>query len=131
MKETILLIEPDRLFARTCLKALEGNGYEVNVAASAQAAISSADSNEPDLVVLEIELARHNGIEFLYEFRSYADWLNVPVIIYSHVSASHFKLMQKEMQLLGVKRYFEKSKTSLAELVTAVADELANAAVKY
>lgn len=124
MASVILLIEPNKLFAQNTKRALVANGHTVNVATSAQAAIASADEQMPALVVLEIELAKHNGIEFLYEFRSYADWQNIPVIIYSHLPESRFKLMPKQLKLLGVDHYFDKAKTSLKELVLAVASEL-------
>lgn len=125
MKE-ILLVEPNKLFAQTCQKALVASGYNVSLAASAQSAIASADEKKPDLVILELQLAKHNGIEFLYEFRSYADWQKVPIIIYSQIPPSRFSTMQKELALLGVSQYFDKSKTSLAKLTQAVASEIKN-----
>lgn len=131
MSSTILIVEPKKLLAEALCKALSPSDYLVNVATSAQTAIASADDDLPDLVILEIELARHNGIEFLYELRSYADWLDVPVIVYSHVSPSRFKLTGKELGALGVKRYFDKSKTSLAELIATVDSELADAPVSH
>lgn len=124
MTPVILLIEPNKLFAQNVQKILAASGYKVGVSASAASAISSADEQKPMLVILEIELAKHNGIEFLYEFRSYADWLDIPVIIYSHVPPSKFKLMPKQLKLLGVNQYFDKSKTGLKELALAVASEL-------
>lgn len=124
MKPKILLVEPNKLFTQNISKALAASGYEVRLAASAQAAIASADDQKPELVILEIELAKHNGIEFLYEFRSYADWQEIPVIIYSHVPASRFKLMPKQLKLLEVNQYLDKSKTGLKELALAVASEL-------
>ncbi len=124
MTSVILLIEPNKLFAQNTKKALEISGYTVNIAVSAQAAIASADEQMPALVILEIELAKHNGIEFLYEFRSYADWQSIPVMIYSHLPQSRFKLMPKQLKLLGIDHYFDKAKTSLKELTLAVASEL-------
>lgn len=127
MSTTILLIEPDKVLAQTCKKTLEINSYTVHLATDTRAAIASADSKKPDLVILEIELARHNGIEFLYEFRSYADWQDVPVIIYSHVPASRFGSAQKQLKLLSVSHYLDKSKVGLEELMQAVASELEDA----
>lgn len=123
----ILLVEPNKLFAQTIQKSLAKSGYKVRLATGASAAIASADEQKPDLVVLEIQLAKHNGIEFLYEFRSYPDWQGVPVIIYSQIPPSRFKLMQKELTLLGIYSYFDKTKTSLARLLAAVASELNDA----
>lgn len=122
----ILLIEPNKIFVQAYIQALEKSGYEIKHVTGAQAAIASADEQKPDLVILEIELAKHNGIEFLHEFRSYHEWQNVPVIINSNVPPGKFAKSGQELELLGVSRYFYKPKTSLADLTAAVAGELTN-----
>lgn len=120
----ILLVEPNKLFAQTCQQALTASGFRVELAASAQAAITSADAYMPDLVILEIQLAKHNGIEFLYEFRSYTEWQDIPVIINSNVPPAKFTNSGQELALLGVDRYLYKPKTSLTKLISTVASEL-------
>lgn len=121
----ILLIEPDRLLAESYVQALQHDGHEVNAASSAQAAIMAADATPPDIVVLELQLVGHSGIEFLYEFRSYTDWQKVPVIIQTHVPPHEFtdswQILQDE---LGVEDYLYKPRTSLSQLVTAVGGQL-------
>ncbi len=66
----ILLIEPDRLQAASYRGALERAGHRVAHAVSAQNAVHEADAKMPYLVVLELQLPVHNGVEFMYEFRS-------------------------------------------------------------
>jgi two-component system phosphate regulon response regulator PhoB len=121
----ILLIEPDRLLAESYVQALQSDGHRVNAASGAQAAIMTADATTPDLVVLELQLVKHSGIEFLYEFRSYPDWQSIPVLIQTHVPRSEFadnwQLLQQE---LGVKAYLYKPRTSLRELVSSVSEHL-------
>jgi DNA-binding response OmpR family regulator len=120
---TILLIEPDALLARTYQAALETAGYTVMVRAGAQAAITAADEEHPDVVVMELQLIQHSGVEFLYEFRSYADWLNVPVIILSHVAPGDLAGAHEILrQQLGVQEYLYKPHTSLRTLVRSVAE---------
>lgn len=130
-KPTILLIESNKILAQTYQTALESAGYKVDLAANAQAAIAGADEGRPDLVILELELARHNGIEFLYEFRSYTDWQSVPVIINSSIKPEKFLSSQKQLELLGVSRYLYKLNASLDTLVAAVASELEYAAISH
>ncbi len=121
----ILLIEPDRLLAGSYVQALRDAGHEVSAASGAQAAIMTADAAVPDLVVLELQLVGHSGIEFLYEFRSYPDWQDIPVLVQTHVPRSEFAdnwhLLQQE---LGVRDYLYKSRTSLRDLVSAVHEHL-------
>jgi DNA-binding response OmpR family regulator len=96
-------------------------GHEVQAAGSAQAAIMSADVIRPDLVILELQLVEHSGIEFLYEFRSYPEWQAVPVIVQSQVPPAEFagswQLLQDE---LGVRAYLYKPRTALVQLLSDV-----------
>lgn len=125
----ILLIEPDRVLAESYVQALLHAGHEVQAAGGAQAAVMSADAILPDIVILELQLVEHSGIEFLYEFRSYADWQQVPVIIHSQVPPAEFsdnrQLLQEE---LGVQTYLYKPRTSLEELLATVNGHLPVAA---
>ncbi len=122
MSSRLLLIEPDRVLAATYKRALTADReYMVMKANGAQAAVRLADIKTPDLVILELQLIAHSGIEFLYEFRSYSEWQNIPVIVHSMVPFAEFRhsweLMTHE---LGVVSYLYKPDTSLAHLVEAV-----------
>lgn len=116
----VLLIEPDRLLAATYQRALQNDGHQVATAVSAQAAVQVADRQKPDVVVLEMELSRHNGVEFLYEFRSYHEWLTVPVIIHSFVPPEELAAAPTLQRELGVVRLLYKPATTLAQLCSAV-----------
>src|SRR5688500_605476 len=96
----IVLIEHDRILARTYQRAL--TPHAVIVARSAQAAVSAMDSEVPDLVILELQLGRHNGIELLYELRSYPDWQMVPVVIHTLVAPGTIELSGDVLKGLGV-----------------------------
>ena len=114
----ILILEPDRILADIYRTTLEGDGHEVLMCASAQSAIFAADAIKPDLVIMELQLINHSGIEFLYEFRSYPEWQSTPVIVLSSVPPAEFadskQLLTEE---LGVTDYYYKPKTSLKDLL--------------
>lgn len=117
----ILLVEPDRVLAKTYAETLIAAGYHVVAAATAQSAIQAADALQPDLVILELQLVEHSGIEFLYEFRSYVDWQKVPVLINSHVPPAEFNDAAEQMRTeLGVSDYLYKPHTNLRQLLAAV-----------
>jgi DNA-binding response OmpR family regulator len=125
----ILLLEPDKLLANTYLKALQAAGYEVDVCHAAQSAIHSADKVKPDIVIVELQLVSHSGIEFLYEFRSYADWQDVPIIILTNVPVNEFvSCEQLLMNEMNVKLYLYKPHTSLRKLLQSI-NELTSANV--
>jgi DNA-binding response OmpR family regulator len=117
----VLLVEPDRMLADIYLEALADSGFDVMYAPNAQGGIIVADAVKPDLIILELQLVEHSGIEFLYELRSYGDWQHIPVIINSIVPPAEFNgshnLLKKE---LGVTNYLYKPDSSLKELVSLV-----------
>lgn len=122
----VLIIEPDRILAKEYKKAFEIAGLEVRCSNNAQEAIIKIDKKTPDVVILEIQLAGHSGIEFLHEFRSYDDWTKVPVFIYSSVPEYAFAVDPKLWTTFGIKRYFYKPKTPINQLIGAVKETLSN-----
>lgn len=122
---TLLLLEPDRLLAETYYQALITAGYDVSVCPSAQTAVLAADIITPDLVIVELQLVEHSGIEFLYEFRSYLEWQDTPVVIHTYVPPTEFNGNSKLMaQQLGVKAYLYKPHTTLQQLLKTVNQQL-------
>lgn len=114
----VLLVEPDKPLAKTYANALTKAGYVVQVATNSQEAINKADSVLPNAVILELQLVGHSGIEFLYEFRSYADWQGVPVLI--HTNVPYMELENSWSLLtshLGVSGYRYKPDTNLKTLI--------------
>jgi DNA-binding response OmpR family regulator len=117
----VLLIEPDAVLARIYMQALQHVGHVVEHAYSAQDAINAADGLSPDVVVLELQLAVHNGIEFLHEFRSYSEWQGVPVVINTHLTPSAMASVQPILERdFGVTACLYKPRTSLQQLISIV-----------
>lgn len=118
----ILLVEPSRDLANTIKEALERDGIQAKVAYTAQQAIKVADQGQGALeaVVIELLMPRHNGLEFIYEFRSYADWLNTPIIIYSQLSSEELGLRSALKKEMGVVAHLYKPTTSLDQLVSEI-----------
>lgn len=119
----ILIIEPQVALAERYQRVLAKLG-SVEVASGAQAAIESADAKTPDIVILELLLIDHSGVEFLYEFRSYAEWQSVPIIILSLLMPSQLAKYQPSLNQLGVVKILSKADTSVAALRNSVASEL-------
>lgn len=117
----ILLIEPDRVLAETYAQAILLAGHKVAVAPGAQSGILVADQFQPDIVITELQLVEHSGIEFLYEFRSYPEWQDVPVIIQTQVPPHEFnsslELLKKE---LSISEYLYKPEATLEKLTKII-----------
>jgi DNA-binding response OmpR family regulator len=122
----VLVIEASKRLRDIYAAALKDAGYDADISSSAQTAVNVADKHRPDLVLLELQLGRHNGIEFLYEFRSYPEWQDVPVIIHSIVPPTEFQEDSIVYKKLKISAYLYKPHTSLQKLLRTVDSELKN-----
>ena len=124
----VLLIEPDIGLAKSYAIALGRAGHRATICTSAQSAINACDKKLPDVVLMELQIADHNGIEFLYEFRSYPEWQLIPVIVLSIVSPQEFGDKSVLREELGVSSYLYKPTASLKQVVGSVEDLVASSA---
>ena len=123
MKAKILLIEPDRRLAESYAYALGHAGFHVTACAGSRNAIIVADEIKPDLIITEIRLVKHSGIEFLYELRSYSDWQCTPVIINTFVHPSELNKSHDLIKnSLNVSKILYKPEANLKQLITAAQD---------
>lgn len=122
----ILVVEPNRDLAAAITRYIRQTvaGLETYSAHDSQQAIHQADEARPDCVILELAMAEHNGLAFLQEFRSYADWTDIPVIVYSQISAEQIGLSSLAWQKHGVVEYLYKPTVSLAQLQRAINEVL-------
>lgn len=116
----VLLVEPDVVLAKLYRQAFEDSGWQVSWAPGAQAAVDAADDARPDVVVLELQLVEHSGIEFLYEFRSYLEWQTIPVIAHTLVPPTAFADLSVLVHELGVSTYHYKPNTNIAQLMSSI-----------
>lgn len=121
----IIVVEADRTLGRLYQQAISDDGHTVQLLHDAQAAISAIDEQRPALIVLDIMLGEHNGVEFLYELRSYPEWDGIPVILHTVVPSSHPGLGHYWWSQLGIVSYLYKPNTSLQQLRQAVSRQLA------
>lgn len=116
----VLVVEPDKRVAKNLRTALESAGHLVRCESSAEAAIHAADDKTPDAIVLELHLKVHNGIEFLYELRSYPEWQDVPVVVYSLTHPEQFVSDESVLHQLGITEVLYKPAVRLDQVVKAV-----------
>lgn len=79
-KPTILVVEDDAAVRNLIVTALEAHGYRHIVAATGRAAIASAATNAPDVILLDLGLPDIDGIEVVRNVRS---WTQTPIIVVS------------------------------------------------
>jgi two-component system, OmpR family, response regulator VicR len=116
----VLLIEPNVVNAKQYISACEHEHTHIAHVTDAQSAIVLVDEQKFDVIVLELLLKKHNGLEFLYELRSYADSQHIPVLLHTMVSPSQFTTDETLLTELGVVDYLYKPETSLTQLASAL-----------
>lgn len=115
----ILLVEDDAWLSDLYFDALSKSSVVVR-ADSAEQALEIIDVNEIDLIVLDMFLPGHNGIELLHEIASYDDSANIPVVILSAVHGREFNLANNRWHHYGVVEYLYKPETKPRQLVEVV-----------
>jgi CheY-like chemotaxis protein len=127
MTPKILLVEPNLTSQSAVIRAL--SDCDVVVASNADSAMEKvANNTSVSAVIMELSLAGHSGMEFLYEFRTYSDWAQVPIIIYSTIRLQDDVLMSNAWDKLNIQAYLYKPNASLKKLKNEIQRALAVAA---
>jgi two-component system response regulator RegX3 len=79
-RRMILIVEDEESISEPLAAALEREGYEIEVAPTAEVALDAVRSKEPDLVLLDVMLPDGDGREILRDIRSRG---STPVIMLS------------------------------------------------
>jgi PAS domain S-box-containing protein len=83
-KMPLVLIVDDEVPAREILASyLEPEGFRVEIACSAEEALSKARELRPDAITLDILMPNSNGFEALLSLKSAPDTANIPIIVVS------------------------------------------------
>lgn len=117
----ILLIDHHKTTSKLLGSKLD-NSDIIDVAQNADLAINMAAENNYDLVIMEMSLEGHSGLEFLYEFKSYKDWIDIPIIVYSMLKLEPEVVNSRAWQDLKIINYFYKPETSVDNLLSAIND---------
>ena len=116
----VLIIEPSKELAGVISQALKKAGIESKQVHTSEQAILAAEDKDLQAIIIEPLIPKHNGLEFIYEFRSYADWFDVPIIIYSQLSREEFVLNPALKKDLGIFSHLYKPTASLKKLISEV-----------
>jgi two-component system chemotaxis sensor kinase CheA len=115
----ILVVDDSRSTRAFEQSLLEGAGYEVDVAASAQEAIEKAHQRRYGLFVVDVEMPGMNGFEFTAATRADSMLRTVPVVLVTSLSSPEYRRHGLEV---GASALIVKSKFDRAEFVRVVAD---------
>jgi len=86
-KRRILLIDDEPTMVKTVGKRLEVSGYEVLIAMDALEALTKARSENPDIIVLDMNLPTMNGFEICRALKQDSSINQIPIIIFTSQAA--------------------------------------------
>ena len=101
-RKTVLVVEDDVDLRAALRAALEQEGFAVESAGDGLTALRKVRQLAPDLVILDLNMPRMGGEEFLYAWRTGGETPGVPVIAITAVSRA---LRPRD---LGVEAFFPK-----------------------
>jgi two-component system response regulator (stage 0 sporulation protein F) len=81
----ILIVDDEEVIRILYTEELEEEGYEVVTTGSGHGLIEVIEVEKPDLVVLDIKMAEHDGLDLLQDIRK--DFYNIPVVLCSAYSS--------------------------------------------
>jgi two-component system, OmpR family, KDP operon response regulator KdpE len=98
----VLVVDDEPQILRALQTNLRGAGYEVDTAATAEAALAAAAMRPPDAVILDLVLPDRSGAEVCRELRT---WSSAPVLVLSVVGDEPEKVAALDA---GADDYIEK-----------------------
>jgi DNA-binding response OmpR family regulator len=123
-KYTVLIIEDDKILRETCGEKLSQEGFTVLSAEDGQSGLDTAQSREPDLLVLDNRMPGMSGYDMLRRLRASGNWgASVPVIFFSNVEPKTDEEISA-LQSVNPAHYLMKSETSLDTLSSVIKDLL-------
>ena len=91
--QTILVVDDSLTTRRYCEKLLQGNGYDVVVAKSAEEALMIANDINVDLLVSDLQLPGMDGFQLAEGLRQQLHYAALPVVL---ISASDYNEVQSQ-----------------------------------
>jgi two-component system KDP operon response regulator KdpE len=85
----VLVVDDEPQILRALETTLRGAGYEIETAATGEAALTQAAVQPPDAVILDLVLPGKGGAEVCREFR---EWTQVPIVVLSAVDDEREKV---------------------------------------
>lgn len=117
MKPTILVVDDDETLTKLYSTALSSRGYRILVAENGEKAMSLAEEEKPDLVLLDIMMPEVHGLHVLDILKSNPGMEDTKFIILTALSDLDTK---ERAKALGAWDFIVKSETSMAEVIDKV-----------
>ena len=116
----ILLVEDEPILRETYQIILSTQPYRCDVADNGKVALEKCETQDYDLILLDLMMPTMNGVEFLENFKKLEE-MKTKIIILSNLSSG--KELERTREL-GVMRSLLKSDQSPSQLIATIRYEL-------
>ncbi|MCB1747386.1 MAG: response regulator [Gammaproteobacteria bacterium] len=82
-KRTILIVEDNPMNLKLARDVLEAKGYRVVAAENGEDGVALAGTEQPDLVLMDIQLPGIDGVEALQRLRNDPATANIPIVAFT------------------------------------------------
>jgi len=113
----ILIVEDDISLRDVYSARLEGENYQIVVAANGEEALATAVKERPDLILLDVMMPKISGFDVLDIIRTTPEIAHTRVIMMTALSAPEDR---ERGEKLGVDKYLVKSQVTLEEVVSTI-----------
>lgn len=113
----ILFVEDDPLIVKIYATRLEADGFHVLTADNGETGLHVAETEFPDLIVLDVMMPKMDGFAVLTRLRENEKMKSVPILLYSNLA------QEEEMQRaksLGATEFIIKANLSPTEMVEKI-----------
>jgi len=101
--KTVLIADDDRTLVHALGQMIEKAGYRVVSAYDGAEAIKKVQEEQPDLIILDIQMPRVHGYAFMFELRKIDEGQSIPVLV-----LTSNREMEDIFMAEGVKEYLIK-----------------------
>lgn len=117
MKPLILVVDDDSALTKLYSSALSARGYRVLVAANGEEAMTIAEAEKPDLILLDVMMPEIHGLHVLDILKSTDGMDEAKIIMLTALSDQATK--EKAIEL-GAYDFIVKSESSMADIIDKV-----------
>ena len=113
----LLVVDDDPDMRNLLRQTLEKEGCFIVEAEDGLAALESLQTHKPDLILLDLEMPRMDGLTFAHEIRAREDWRAIPIVVITAKDLS----VEERLRLKGhVQRIMEKGRYTRGELMAEI-----------
>ncbi len=106
--KTVLLVEDSKILQMVSQRSLTKAGYQVLLAEDGEKALSIAQSNRPDIIVLDMMLPKLSRPQVLGRLQQDPATAHIPVIVLTGLSKKNEEKLRKE----GAMAFIEKNQSA-------------------